>query len=241
MEGTNRNKDSVFIFTRWRERESHSYQENGRAMISSPYFGTHFFNVDEISTRCYFHIDSFCCISNLPRDFHWENPLIRVCLMKSILSDSVFTETTIDDKKISISRSHNLSSLHSSIEMPLTFSPQSYFAISLAEERLVRSVHWSWISTNNVQLFLIQWLPFSGILLLMASIYGWPRQVIVELISSWLMFDEIIWVHSTNRSPTDTQLEHLSMQFHVYHYLSGLSFLLALDGSARWSDPFHWS
>ena len=55
------------------------------------------------------------------------------------------------------------------------------------------------------------------------------------------MFDEIIWVHSTNRSPTSTQLKHLTVQFHVYHYLSEMSFLLALDVSAICQWLFWWT
>lgn len=47
-----------------------------------------------------------------------------------------------------------------------------------------RITHDSNINTNNVQLFLIQWLPFFGIIRLMASIYGWPRHIIIEYTAS---------------------------------------------------------
>lgn len=55
------------------------------------------------------------------------------------------------------------------------------------------------------------------------------------------MIDEIIWVYSTNQSPTDTQLEHLTIQFHVYHYLTELCLLLDLDVSAICQWLFWWT
>ena len=106
----------------------------------------------------------------------------------------------------------------SSFETLLTISHQSYFTVSLAEEWLVHSVDRSLIKStmlgkficsritlyrnrnahrpktnaDNVQLFLIELLPFFGIILLMAGSYGWPLHVIVEFTASRSLLIRIV-------------------------------------------------